>query len=109
MSDNQSVYFNIDDFLSKLDQHDYTPEQVSELVKQEIRRMERLKVNLLGELGSQPEAVILLTNEIDTYRFRLQEILTQIPLDTPEKRFLNSDEMQKLRIRMEKILKKLEG
>jgi hypothetical protein len=109
MPDNQNVYFNIDDFLSKLDKQDYTPEQVAELVREEIRRMERLKVNLLGELNTQPEAVILLTNEIDTYRFRLQEILSQIPLDTPEKRFINSDEMQKLRARMEKILKKLEG
>lgn len=109
MSDSQNVYFNIDDFLSQLDQHDYTPEQVTTLVKDEIKRMERLKVNLLGELGTQPEAVILLTNEIDTYRFRLQEILSQIPLDIPEKRFLNSDEMQRIRTRMEKILKKLEG
>ena len=81
--------------------------ELMEMISQEIYRVEQLKIALVDDqIKDNPDAVVQLTNEIDTYIMRLQEILTQLPADSQEKRVLSSDELRVLRDKIDDILKR---
>lgn len=99
-------YFNIEEFINKLGYKQYTANEILEMVSEEINRAEQLKISLVEQIKQQPDAVVNLSNELDTYVYQLQEILTHLPADSAEKRVLSSDEIQVLRDRIGEILNK---
>ena len=103
----KNQYFNVEEFSRKIRERGFTAAELLEIISQEIYRVEQLKIALVDDqIKENPDAVVQLTNEIDTYVMSLQEILTRVPADSDEKRVLNSDELRVLRDKIEELLKR---
>jgi hypothetical protein len=103
----KNQYFNIGEFSRRIGERALTAPELMEIVSQEIYRVEQLKIALVDDqIKDNPDAVVQLTNEIDTYILSLQEILTQLPADSQEKRVLSSDEIRTLRDKIGDIMKR---
>ncbi|RAU81781.1 hypothetical protein [Pontibacter arcticus] len=101
----QNRYLNANMLLNRLFEEGLSLQAITSTLQNEIKQAENLKINLVDEeIKNNPEAVVLLTNDIDSYVMKLQQVLAEIGLDRYSRKVLNSEPIAEVRNAILKIL-----
>ncbi|WP_242927213.1 hypothetical protein [Pontibacter vulgaris] len=101
----QNRYLAVDDFLNKLNATSLTGNEMSQLLLNEVRRIERLKIALVDEdIHNDPASVVLIVNDIDSYILTLQEVLADLKADSYSREVLSSSRVSQIRDQIIKLI-----
>ncbi|MFD2247361.1 hypothetical protein [Pontibacter ruber] len=100
-------YFKAEDFLTSLDTANLSGAELAKKLEDEINRNERLKIALVDEeLNTNPESVVLIVNDIDSYVFVLQEVLAGLKADNFSNEVLSSARVSQIRNQILRLISK---